>query len=144
MPYRKLLVQQSNNFTVRVANFTTTMIAATANFLNLITVKTATVSATNEMFCESSERVVCMDLTLTPYCNLTMYDENGNLVSYCNAFLPEISTTESTTIPTTTAQSTKILAYKLLVETIFYCFPIFIRLSFFVIELSFFRKHRFL
>ena len=26
MPYRKLLVQQSDNFTVRVANFTTSMI----------------------------------------------------------------------------------------------------------------------
>ena len=128
---------------VETVNFTTTMMAAPANFLNFTAVRSTTASATNEMFCESTERVLCMDLTLAPYCNLTMFDENGNLVLYCNAFLPEISTTESTTITTTTAQSTKILAYEILIGTMFYCFPIFIRLLFFVIELSFFSKHRF-
>lgn len=139
----KLQKSDNKNDIVETINFKTTMMSATANFLNFTTVKTTTTSAINEMFCESTERVLCMDLTLTPYCNLTMFDENGNLVLYCNAFLPEIPTTESNPITTTTAESTKILAYELLVETVFYCFPIFIRYSFLLSSCHFFRKEVF-
>ena len=53
------------------------------------------------IYCDK-EKVVCREQGLTPYCNLTIVDKNGEQMKYCNNFVPVKSTATSVTKTTTT------------------------------------------
>ena len=57
------------------------------------------------IYCDR-EKPVCREEGLTPYCNLTIVDQNGNQMKYCNNFVPVKSTATSITKTTTTMTTT--------------------------------------
>ena len=61
--------------------------------------KTKTIPAL--IYCEREE-VLCREKHLTPYCNLTLVDQNGDQMRYCNNYVPVISNSTLTTTTTTT------------------------------------------
>ena len=57
------------------------------------------------IYCEK-EKALCREQGLTPYCNLTIVDKNGEQMKYCNNFVPVKSTATSITQTTTTMTAT--------------------------------------
>ena len=57
------------------------------------------------IYCER-EKALCREQGLTPNCNLTIVDQNGKQMEYCNNFVPVKSTATSITQTTTTLTAT--------------------------------------
>ena len=82
--------------------FSSTITTSKISFDHINPIEEMTTSTIPDwIYCER-EKVLCRVKHLTPYCNLTLVDQNGDQMRYCNNYVPVKSNSTLTTTTTTT------------------------------------------